>query len=146
METKELEERLFVLREVYFDGIDFRFEDYKQFGYTKDEDFEVWEYQLTEDLKEVRDALMQVCPEKYHFGNKTKVYMRKNGRIASRCQKQRPSKFGDNGYLICSRCGKIFKAKVSDRDRESFDHCLDHEVRKEDGVLKLNLEEFQWRT
>ena len=139
MDTTELEKEWLMLREIYFDGVEFRFEDYKQFGYTKDKDFTEWEEEMHKVLTITRNKLIETAPAKYHFGKINKSTEQKYHNI------NKYSAQGDNGNIVCCKCHRLFKAGW-EHDKsgvESFESCEGHKGLKSVGQLKLK-EELAW--
>jgi hypothetical protein len=140
MDTTELEKDWLMLREIYFDGVEFRFEDYKQYGYTKDRDFTEWEEEMHELLMITRNRLIEAEPSKYHFGKINKSIHQYNHNI------KRHSAQGDQGNVICRKCHQLFKAtwKEDRHGIESFESCEGHKGLKSIGELQIKKEELAW--
>lgn len=145
MDTKELEAQLFELRDRYDALVSQRIEHLTLTGYFEtaapdqcnNECTEIWA--LEEWMKELRNKLTVLDPEKYHFG---KMIGKK---------KKNPSVKGDYGYYYCKECKGIFKFQdykkeksLYGNEKESFCKCAEHKGRKLDGTIKLKTEELQW--
>jgi hypothetical protein len=85
-----------------------------------------------------RRGLIELHPEKYHFGKKNKSYGRSNSNGSPKY-----SLYGDKGYMACSCCNKLFKPLPDKMEKKlglqythSFSRCKDHENIKYSGTIK----------
>ena len=101
---------------------------------------------LEDSLSELRIKLMMLCPEKYHYGSRSRNAMLRGK------EKGKPTTLGDNGFFICKECHGLFehlsyvgeKKLGTKRDKESFDCCSEHGGRKKTATLQLKKEELAW--
>ena len=98
------------------------------------------ERKLFKRSDKLRILLLELKPEKYHYGRMNTDYISlKNGR--------KHSQMGDNGFFICEKCKKLFRHRGcsvelrKNESKESFVKCSEHRGRKEIGILTLKKEE-----
>jgi hypothetical protein len=136
---KWFEERMEMLQRGEFEG------KKEGNGYTKEEN------SLYKQLKKIRMKLVELNPEKYHYGGgKSKNPLYKNKAISK----------GDNGFYSCACCHRLFGyneslkkleefkkvgggRKKKDREiqyREAFIDCRFHAGLKPVGTIKLTTE------
>lgn len=140
----ELECQLFQLRERYDAKIEDRIKDLTLTGYFETAqpdsvDNPDVEIDALEDwMLELREKLVELKPETYHFGRVLK------SKTSERFGKKY-SRFGDNGYLVCRCCGGLFQygsdnneeCELGSRNHISFESCSEHEGRKKSAEMKV---------
>jgi hypothetical protein len=93
------------------------------------------EKELFDRSEKLREKLMQLDPDNFHFGRKVGERMRyKTGSEYSR--------HGDMGFYVCRSCKGLFRYKRKFKaNHESFVRCCEHRGQKKCGTIN----QIQWR-
>jgi hypothetical protein len=144
MTVAELESQLFELRGRYNSKIEDRIKDLTETGYfdtaepdsCDNPDLEI---EALEDwMLEIRERLVELKPEEYHFGRVLKSK-------TSEMMGKKYSRFGDNGYLVCNCCRGLFafgsdnkeKTELGTRNKLAFQSCAEHNDREKVGEMRV---------
>ena len=134
-EAKEVVREWRQLREQYFKAVDARDTEVRC-GCMSNEVFWQFEKRSMKRLNKLRRKLMNLLPNKFHFGKVNKV----GSNIKS---VPLHSPHGDTGYMLCEECHSIFKAtaREADIDVNKFWKCSEHEGRVADARYRLLLDD-----
>jgi len=96
---------------------------------------------LFKKCEALREKLVGLIPEKYHFGK----ILKSDYSLYSQA-KNKYSRFGDEGYILCKSCDGLFKHRGEHKDGKTADcflKCWQHRGRKSIGTLKPKWEELR---
>jgi hypothetical protein len=98
------------------------------------------EEKLFKKSEKIRAKLVELCPEKYHYGRVLKS-------LSSKYSGKKYSRHGDEGYILCLGCCGLFKHRGEHKDLKTidvFNVCKEHGERKFDALLTKREGEGLW--
>ena len=98
------------------------------------------EEKLFKKSEKIRAKLVELYPEKYHYGRVLKS-------LSSKYKGKKYSKHGDEGYILCLGCCGLFKHKGEHKDLKTIDvfNCWsEHNGRKVNALLTKREGEGLW--